>query len=204
MASSVPLLSASLDPLVAEAKRRARVRRLLLAATAIAGAVGATVALRSSEQPRPAIAAAPICRDSQLHLVPAGGGVAGGTAEALFAAVNVSSSSCALRGWPALQVVLKDGRRITPPVRRDHLDVSAPNGVAPVRTIELRPGDAATFGILDADSPNPGISCTLAKILLVTPTTGGNAVSAPLGIGQYCGPRLIEVPFVAGRINHED
>jgi hypothetical protein len=206
MASTAPRLPASLDPLVAEAKRRARIRRLLLAAAAIAvaGAVGATFALRGSEKSRLAVVAAPTCRDAQLHLVSAGGGVAGGTAGALFSAVNVSHASCALRGWPALQLVLTGGRRITPPVRRDHLDANAPDGVAPVRRVELGPGDAATFGILDADSPRPGISCRPAKTLLVTPTPGGSSVSVPLGIGQYCGPRLIEVPFVAGRVNHED
>lgn len=129
--------------------------------------------------------------------------MAGGTAGALFSAVNVSDTSCALRGWPALQVVLRNGRRITPPVRRDHLGRTA-SGVVPVRRIELGPSNAATFGIWDADSPNPGISCSPAKTLLVTPTPGSNPVSVPLGIGQYCGPRLIEVPFVAGRVNHED
>jgi Protein of unknown function (DUF4232) len=180
-------------------------RRLLLAATAIAvaGVAGATFTLRNFEQSRSAIVAAPTCRSTQLRLVSAGGGVAGGTADALFSAVNVSDTNCALRGWPALQVVLRNGRRITPPVRRDHLGRTA-SGVVPVRTIELRPGDAATFGIWDADGPNPRASCSPAKTLLVTPTPGSNPVSVPLGIGQYCGPRLIEVPFVAGRANHED
>lgn len=207
MASSAPGLSASFDPLVAEAKRRARIRRLLLVAAALAagGVAGATFALRSSERPRPAIVApAPTCRSSQLHFVPDGGGVAGGTAGEDFSAVNASQTSCALRGWPALQLVLTSGRRITPPVRPDHLDVNAPNGVAPVRRVKLRPGDAATFGILDADSPSPGTSCTRVATLRVTPAPGAKPVSIPFGIGQYCGPHLIEVPFVPGRIDHEN
>src|SRR5947209_5873301 len=53
MTAHIPRLSFSLDPLMAEAKRRARQRRLLLAVVALfmGGALGAAFAMRPSSGP---------------------------------------------------------------------------------------------------------------------------------------------------------
>jgi hypothetical protein len=203
MTLHVPHLPASLDPLIAEAKRRARARRFLLAAivVAVAGAVAATAALRSSDRPRAALLVVPpTCRSAQLRIVPTGGGVAAGTAGQNFALLNTSGQTCKLRGWPTLGLVLRDGRLIHPAVSLDHY---GPGGRVPVRTISLPPGGAASFGIAGSDGSGTGLqTCKKVKTLLVTPT----GVDRPLSqsrINPYCAPyRLFEVPFVSGRVDH--
>jgi Protein of unknown function (DUF4232) len=203
MTLHIPRLPTSLDPLIAEAKRRARARRFLLAAVVlvVAGGAAATAAFRSSDRPQPtAIAVGPTCRRAQLRIVSAGGGVAGGTAMQDFALLNTSGETCTLRGWPTLRLVLGNGRLIHPAVRRDHYGAA---GTVPVRTISLPAGGAASFGIAGSDGTGTGLqTCKRVKTLLVTPTGVGNPLSRS-GINPYCAPyRLFEVPFVSGRVDH--
>ena len=58
----------ALDPLIAEAKRRARWRRLLILGALAAGVLAAIVEARDVNRPRPAVVAAPTCRSDQLRL----------------------------------------------------------------------------------------------------------------------------------------
>jgi hypothetical protein len=203
MTLHVPRLPASLDPLIAEAKRRARARRFLLIAAVltVAGAATATAALRNTDrlQPTPLVVG-PTCQSAQLRIVRAGGGVAAGTAAQDFALLNTSGQACSLRGWPTLGLVLANGRLIHPAVRLDHY---GPAGRVPVRTINLPPGGAATFGIAGSDGTGTGLqTCKKVKTLLVAPT----GVDRPLSqsrINPYCAPyRLFVVPFVSGRVDH--
>ncbi|HLY87133.1 MAG TPA: DUF4232 domain-containing protein [Gaiellaceae bacterium] len=116
MSAHASALPFELDPLIAEAKRRARRRRLAAAAAllALAGAVGGVLALeaggRSGEAPwlptRPQLGPAnpplaPACTASQLRaslgLQGATGNLAGG-----ISIVNDSSRPCALVGRPQL------------------------------------------------------------------------------------------------------
>ena len=206
MTLHVPRLPVELDPLIAEAKRRARARRFLVVAVALAaaGTAAATMALRSStsEFPRPVIAAGPACRSAQLNAVPGGGGSAGGTRSQDFALVNVSNVSCTLRGWPGLKLVLGTGQQVTPRVRHDRYGVTLS---VPVRQIGLRPGAAASFRVAGSDMPGPqGQSCLAVKSLLVSPPGTSKSLSVPYGIGSYCWPRVLYVaPFVSGRVDHQ-
>jgi uncharacterized protein DUF4232 len=192
----------ALDPLIAEAKRRARARRLLLIAMAlVAGGVAAgTLALGGSDQGRPAIAAPDACRITQLDVVPGRLGVAAGTAMRDFALVNASEASCTLRGWPNLRLLLGNGRIVTPRVHRDHYDTGK---VLPVRAIDLRPGAAASFRVAESDGTGTGLeTCRAVTALLISLSGAGGRVSASNGV-FYCAPYvLFEVPLVAGRVNN--
>jgi Domain of unknown function (DUF4232) len=186
-----------LDPLVAEAKRRAWRRRLLLAGIVlVAGAVVGTLILRSSDRPRPVTAAAPACRAAQLHLAGGGGGAAGGTKMEDFNLTNVSLASCTLQGWPSVQLVLRSGRVITPRLRRFHYYSSGvPNHPLDARAIRLSPSHAATFIAFNRDF---GDGCALVRTMLVTPPGSDRTLSVPNGIGIYCPPLEVS-PLVPGR-----
>jgi Protein of unknown function (DUF4232) len=196
-------LPGSLDPLIAEAKRRARARRLLLlgaAAVVIGGGAAATVAFRSSARPLPPIVAAPTCRDAQLSLVPGRGGVAAGTYMSDLALVNVSAATCELRGWPGVRLVLGNGRMVAPRVHRDHYGA---NMKAPARTILVRPGAAASFRIAESDGTGTGMqTCFRVKTVLITPPGASEPLSLRHGPVDYCAPyTLYEVPIVSGRVD---
>ena len=202
MTAYVPRLRFSLDPLIAEAKRRARGRRLLLLALAVAagGAAAATVALRSSDSPpRTAVAAEP-CRISQMDLVPGRGGVAAGTYMRDFALVNASYTSCTLHGWPNLRLLLGNGRIVSPRVQRDHYGTDK---VLPARTIRVNSGGAASFRVAASDGTGTGMqTCRAVKALLISLPGAGGSVAVPHG-ASYCAPyTLFEVPLVAGRVDH--
>src|SRR5690242_4458850 len=112
MTLQVPRLPFSLDPLIAEAKRRARTRRFLLVATVVlaGGVAAATLALHGSEQRL--LAPSDPCRITQLNVVPGRLGAAAGTASRTFSLVNASEAGCTLRGWPNLRLLLGSGRMV--------------------------------------------------------------------------------------------
>lgn len=202
MTLHVPRLPMSVDPLIAEAKRRARTRRSLLAVLAVvaAGAAAATVALRGSERPRPAVVGAGACRLTQLDLIPGRMGVAAGTATRDFALVNASDTNCTLRGWPNLQLLLGNGRTVSPRTHRDHYGIGR---ALPVRTISLSPGGAASFRIAESDGTGTGLqTCRAVKAVLISMPGAGGSLIATKG-AFYCAPyTFFEVPFVAGRVDH--
>jgi uncharacterized protein DUF4232 len=205
MTMHLPRLSLSLDALIAEAKRRARVRRLLVAAgiVALGGVAAATISLRSSERQLPTVVAAPTCRSAQLTLLPGKGGVALGTYMSDLVLVNVSDATCTLRGWPGVQLVLGNGRTVAPRVRHDSL---VPKGKAAARTIQVRPGGAASFRIAESDGTGTGLqTCRTVRTVLIIPPGSGKPLSLTRGPVDYCAPYLLfEVPLVPGRVDRQD
>jgi uncharacterized protein DUF4232 len=201
MTAQVPRLSLAVDPLIQEAKRRAARRRFLLAAAfvAVAAAVAGTVALRSLERPTPVVVVPPACRAAQLQLVAGRGGVAAGTYLRDFALRNASAESCAVRGWPSLQLVLVTGKRIAPRVERlRYFSSGVPNHPVAPRTIRLGPGATASFNLSDQDwNYKSERACVRVRTMLVTPPRADRPLSVPLGIGGYCAP-LRMAPLVAG------
>ena len=191
-----PRLPFSLDPLMAEAKRRARQRRLLLAALAAIAAgvaVGATLGTRTSDQARPAVGvASSSCRADQLHLTWQSAGAAAGTAYNAFTFRNSSASTCSLHGWPSFRFVMRDGRTIAP----DPQDLIATayriNHPPPVPRLVLRPGAAARLTVSEADGTGYNHACPQTRTVLVVPPGSATplAVSAAL---FYCGPRTMSV-----------
>src|SRR5438876_3748390 len=114
MSEHVPALPLDLDPLIAEAKQRARRRRLLLAACLLAAAAASSaVALRSPARPLAPVVAPPTCHSAQLRLALTSGGVAGGTVGDAFTFANTSNAVCMLSGWPRVRLMLRNGRLVT-------------------------------------------------------------------------------------------
>jgi hypothetical protein len=185
-------LPISLDPLIAEAKRRARQRRLLLAALGVvvaAGAViGVTLASRGSDRPRTAIVGTPGCHASQLHLSWRSAGVAGGSAFEAFTFRNTSSSACSLHGWPSFRFVMHDGRTVVP--HPHDLIATAYRVTHPpsIPRVVLQPSDTALLSVFEADGTGYQHACQLTRTVLVTLPSA----RAPLSVSAklfYCGPR---------------
>jgi hypothetical protein len=201
MTLHLPRLPISLDPLIAEARRRARRRWLLVAAlVAVGGVIAGTFALDSSNQPRPLVGAS-TCRSAQLQLAGERGGVAAGTVMRNFTLTNMSGQSCTLRGWPAVQLVLRNGRTISPRLWLSHYDSSGvPNHAISPRPIGLRSGATASFIVFDQDwnyKTNQG--CAPVQTMLVTPPGAHAPLSVPKGLGTYCAP-LDVGPIVSGQL----
>jgi hypothetical protein len=192
MTLHVPSLSLSLDPLIAEAKRRARQRRLLavLGAVVVAGAaIGGTLAVRSSDQPRPSVVvAARGCRTDQLQLSVPSGGVAGGTAGQILTLRNISSSACSLHGWPRFRFVMRDGRTIVPHPHDLIATAYRVSNPPPIPHVVLRPGDTAPLSVSEADGTGYEHPCQLTRTVLVVPPGARAPLSLKLGLA-YCGPR---------------
>jgi Domain of unknown function (DUF4232) len=173
MTIHVPRLPLSLDPLIAEAKRRSRQRRLLLAVlgiVAVAGAaIGGTLAARGSERSLPALGAWPTCRRDQLHLSLSAGGVAGGTAGQTLTLRNTSGSACSLHGWPSFRFVMRDGRVIVPHPHDLIATAYRVSNPPPIPHVLLRPGGAAPLIVSEADGTGYEHPCQLTRTVLVVP-----------------------------------
>ena len=190
MSAHVPALPLELDPLIAEAKQRARRRRLLLLAglVALAGAPVAALAFRSSDKPLSAPVAAGGCRVGQLHLALTSGGVAGGTAGYGFTFTNTSKAVCTLRGWPRFQLAMADGRVMTP---RPHDLIASGYSVKhppPVPRVRLEPGGTVQWNLDAADGTGLPRTCPSAERLLLTPPGAHTALAVAARV-PYCGPR---------------
>jgi hypothetical protein len=192
MTLHVPRMPVTLDPLIAEAKRRARQRRLLLAVLgtvlAVGAAFGGTLAARSSERPLPAVAAGPTCRTDQLHVSLTAGGVAGGTASQVLTFRNTSDSACALHGWPSFRFVMRDGRTIVPRSHDLIADAYRVSSPPPIPHVLLQPGGTVPLSVSEADGTGYRYPCQLTRTVLVVPPGARAPLSLRLGL-SYCGPR---------------
>jgi hypothetical protein len=161
MSAHVPSLPLEIDPLIAEAKQRARRRRLLVAAgllLALGAAAGGVLAFgsggASGEVPwlgtRPQLGAAnpplaPACRASQLHatLGLQGGGF--GTLVGSLTVANRGSAPCALVGMPRLSLAgATSSWRLQRGPQQNEYDPLTP---APSSLRALAPGRWATTAI---------------------------------------------------------
>src|SRR5207253_5146271 len=89
------------------------------------------------------LAPLPHCRSDQLHLsVPRMCGAAAVSLIESFTFSNVSRTSCALGGWPAVRRLDAAGQPIATTLSRW---VYTQRGRAPYRAVRLRPGGTATF-----------------------------------------------------------
>jgi hypothetical protein len=205
MTMHLPRVPLSLEPLIAEAKRRARARRLLVAAVivGVGGVAAATIGLRSTERQLPTVVAAPTCRSAQLTLLPGRGGVALGTYMSDLVLVNVSDATCTLRGWPGVRLVLGNGRTVAPRVRHDSL---VPKGKTADRTIQVRPGGAASFRIAESDGTGTGLqTCRTVRTVVVIPPGSRKPLLLRRGPVDYCAPYLLfEAPLVPGRVDRQE
>lgn len=200
MSAHVPALPLELDPLIAEAKQRARRRRLILLAgvVALAAVPPAALTLRSSAKPRPALTAAPSCRAGQLHLSLTSGGVAAGTVGDAFTFANTSHAVCVLSGWPRFRLVMGDGRVVRP---RPHDLIASAYSVKhppPVPRVRLAPGATVQWILEAADGTGLPRMCPTAERLLLTPPGAHTALAVAARV-PFCGPRYFWT-FPIGRV----
>jgi Domain of unknown function (DUF4232) len=202
--------------LIREARARQR-RRWFLAlglAAACAGAALAAFAIspagrsgaREDHDGPSRVAAAPRCRTGQLRLGrPRFDGAYTAHVVDNLTFTNVSPRSCALRGWPALEVVSPDGRRVR--ARVGHVRNATSSRVVGVRAIVLRPGGAASFHAIEDDGTGLEDICPRplpsARAVVIPP---GSDVPAHRSVAMpYCHePRRLLVllsPVVAGRLD---
>lgn len=189
MSAHVPALPLELDPLIAEAKQRARRRRFILLVGVVAlAAVSAAVTLRGFGEPRPALTAATSCRTAQLHVSLTSGGVAGGTVGDAFTFANTSRAVCVLSGWPRFRLVMGDGKVVRP---RPHDLIASAYSVKnppPVPRVRLAPGATVHWILEAADGTGLPRMCPTAERLLLTPP-GAHVALAVAARVPYCGPR---------------
>jgi hypothetical protein len=200
-----------LELLIREARARQRKRKVLAAATVAAAAAGVLAVYSvigggtSATRTRSPLAVAPppACRSSELRLSWLANGAATGKSFLNFTFTNVSPSTCALRGWARLGVVLRDGRRIALRAGRIPNQRHTGKSVPPRRTV-LRPGRAASFNVLIPDqlmySPPP--KCLRTRATLVLPPGANVALRIDKPLFEYCGQRFEGVtPLVPGLVD---
>jgi len=207
MSAQVPALPLEADPVIAEAKKRARRRRLLAVATCLAaGAVAGTFAFRGSERPKPTVLAAPPCRGGQLQVgKPTFDGAGTGHVTENVALTNISGSRCSLRGRPSFVAVLPGGRRVAVHVGR--IRNATTWRVLPAREVVLASGGAAAFHVMTDDGTGLDAICPLplptARFFVVPPETL-SPVSGTVAMPYCHNPRRPLVwltPVVAGRLD---
>jgi hypothetical protein len=201
MSACVSSLSLELDPLIAEAKQRARRRRFLhlTCPLVVAAAPTAVFTLRSPGKPTLPVTAAPACRADQLSLAWRSGGVAGGTAGDGFVFANTSRAVCTLSGWPRFRLVIGDGRQLT---TRPHDLLASGYSVKhppPVPRVHLAPGGTVQWTLEAADGTGLAHTCPTAQKLLVVPPGGHKAIPVAATV-PFCGPRYFWT-FPIGRLH---
>lgn len=210
MSAGVPDLPLGLDPLIAEAKERARRRRYVLAAAGLVtvGSLAAAYVVRGSERPRPAAVATPACRPAQLRAEePRFDGAYTGHVVDNLTFRNVSASSCSVGGWPTLIAVLPDGRHVAARVGHVRNTEQGSGGVVTVAPIVLRLGGTASFHVIADDGTGLDATCPVplpsVKVLVVPP--GASAPARGATTMPYCHDRrrllVVLSPVVPGRLD---
>jgi hypothetical protein len=202
--------SDDLEALIREARARQWKRRLRAAAVVAvlaASALGSYALVGGNERGKNT--GAPRgrgeltrCRASDLRLSSRGNGAFTSHSIIDFTFTNVSSGTCMLRGWPALQLVMRAGRRTPAHEGRIHNACLRVGSLIPVRTVVLRPGDAASFNVMVLNQVGTAgpldRSCTWSRALMVTPP-GDRLPLRFAGSLSNCGVDV--TPVVAGRID---
>jgi uncharacterized protein DUF4232 len=197
MLAPVPAVELELDPLIAEARRRARRRRFLWACVVgIAAVAAGVVALRNSGRPGFMALAPPDCNASQLRLALRSGGVGNlGTAAYAVTLRNTSNATCTLSGWPKLRLVMSGGARVT---RRPHDLIAFAYSVKhppPAPRIRLGPGGSAQWYFQAADGTGLHHACRTAEKLLVVPPAEHQSLALAVRV-PFCGPHYFwELPI---------
>lgn len=205
-----------LEALIREARARQRKRRLLgvALAAAVFGAVLAAGAILPADHPggradhsrRNGFPAVPRCASGQLRVgQPRVDGAYTAHVVDNLTFTNVSSRSCALRGWPALEVVLPGGRIVA--ARVGHVRNATSRKSVPTRTVVLHPGGAASFHAIEADGTGLDGTCPMplpsARAFVIPPGSGVPA-QEPITV-PYCHaprrPLAYLSPVIAGRLD---
>jgi hypothetical protein len=189
MLAPLPPVGLELDPLIAEAKRRARRRRfLLICIVGIAAVAAGVVALRNLERPRFGALTLPSCHAGQLRSALGSGGVAAGTMGFAVRLTNTSNASCILSGWPKLRLLMAGGTRVA---TRPHDLIALAYSVKhppPVPRIRLSPGETAHWFFQAADGTGLRHACPTSLSALIVPPGDRRPIALAVRV-PFCGPR---------------
>jgi hypothetical protein len=202
--AAIPRVPFSLDRLIAEAKRRARQRRLAATVLVLAMVVAAATlfALRVSDRVAAVSGRGP-CRNGQLRATAAQLPGAAVTVGWVIRYRNVSPSACTLSGYPTISVSASGLSEAA-----THSRLGMLGGVSSLPTslprVLLRDRNAVAsstvefFGDPITDLPCPGKRATLRfRSLSVTMPGGGRSFALPVSRAAVCS-RGLATPIVPG------
>jgi hypothetical protein len=177
-----------------KAMRHRRVTTLaaVLVTAAGIGAAGAAAAHASAG----AAATTPRCRLSQLALAKPRMEGAAGTIRLRFVFTNTGGSTCALFGFPGMQMLNKTHHTIPTHVHR-----GTGNGVPaePEANVVMTPGQHGSFYAGYSDVPHGTGACPTSAFVEVTPPNDFNHFTQKLAI-TACSGKITVSPVVHGRL----
>jgi Protein of unknown function (DUF4232) len=202
-----------LEALIREARARQR-RRWMGTAALVASVAGTAVGIHAllaglgaptrsgQDGPRP-LASVPRCNTEQLRASWRFNGAYTSHSITSFALTNISNARCTLRGWPRLQLVMRNDRVKPGHVYRDHNSRSGFASTVPVQAVLLKPGGAASFNVVVVDQvgragPIEKTFCAWSRGLLVTPPGARTPLHVRYSLSD-CG--LGVSPVVGGRLD---
>jgi hypothetical protein len=166
----------------------------LLGLFAAAASVGAGAAVAADPQPHVVT-----CVPSQLRLAATFYGAAAGQFIETLTFTNASHRSCAMSGWPRVEVEDAARQPVSMPVQRV---VQGSPTARPYRSLTVRPRQAASFDIFGPDfDARSGRSCPSTSALRVTPP--GARRSLPVDVKlPLCRLGYYVSPLIGGRSDH--
>jgi len=153
---------------------------LLTGGAMVATACGTTKAL--SSQGSAAAKSAPACQSDQIAVVPMSALVGAGESAQQLGFVNVSTSSCTLKGSPTVSLLNDAGTQVV-------VATPTPPADAPTSSVTLLPGSAATTLVQGSDGNVANLPCATYPWFVVTPpgltdaTPPGSSLSTKVAVG---------------------
>ena len=138
------------------------------------------------------IAIVPTCQSSQLTVEHGRVGAAMGHIGITAAGFkNISKSACTLRGYPSLQMLDSNGRRIATHMRRG---ASASVPFIAIKVVMLRPGGVAKFDLGYANQTGYGsASCPTSARVTITPPNNLKLINARWHLQPYGGSTIAKL-----------
>jgi Protein of unknown function (DUF4232) len=143
--------------------------------------------------------AAVACEASNLHAALAGSEGAAGTIELTFSLTNAAGTSCAMNGYPDVQLLDSTGSSMATTVNRG-------GGLAfenvPASTVSLAPGRSAYFNLGYSDvTVGTETGCPAASQVRITPPGSMSSAVVPVSDLDACGGGAVHVSPVFASTN---
>jgi uncharacterized protein DUF4232/putative zinc finger protein len=140
----------------------------------------------------PETSAGPPCRTIELSIQQERSGVALGHVALLFHAVNTTSLTCTLTGYPSVRLV--DANRRPLPIQQQRQTSAYTFPEQPIQTVTLARGGAAYFKIELLDVPSQGETCPVAASMEIGPPGDDTSIEIA-GPFTVCQGVVITSPF---------
>jgi hypothetical protein len=136
------------------------------------------------------------CLPGQMRIAAGAYGEAAGQFTQTLTFTNTSRRSCAIAGWPRIEVAAASRGRVPVGTRRV---VQGAAGARPFATVVLLPRGSASFDVYGPDwNVRANTRCPSAAAALVTLPSGGFALRVKMTI-PLCPGGLDVAPVIAGR-----